>query len=52
VEKTSTTSYYDKDDLPIVGEGDLSYEYWKKSHYNFSNESIIVFEIFKLIKKL
>lgn len=42
----------------LEGEGNLSLEYWKKTHYDFfksinhsfNDESKIVFEIFELIK--
>jgi len=96
--KKATTSNYDKEDLPIIGEetiicfnngkeacivrtmdykvmkfnemteelamlegeGDLSLEYWKKIHYNFlksnnssfNEETLIVFEIFEVTKRL
>lgn len=40
----------------LEGEGDLSLEYWKNTHYNFfksynskfNNEILIVFEIFEV----
>ena len=42
----------------LEGEGDLTLDYWKDSHYNFfksinpnfNEDSKIVFEIFKLVK--
>lgn len=95
--KTATTSSFDEDDMPVIGEetiicfdngkeacvvktldykvmrfcemtedlaklegeGDLSLKYWKDVHYhffksnnyNFNDETLIVFEIFKVIKK-
>ena len=44
----------------LEGEGDLSLEYWRKTHYdffksynsNFNDETLIVFEIFEVIKKM
>ena len=44
----------------LEGEGDLSLEYWRKNHYdffksynsNFNDETLIVFEIFEVIKKM
>lgn len=96
--KTATTSIYNENDLPIIGEetiivfddgkdacvvkttdyrvmkfnemteelaklegeGDLSLKHWNKIHYNFlkhynsnfNNESLIIFEIFELTKRL
>ena len=43
----------------LEGEGDLSLDYWKKNHesffksynFNFTNETLIVFEIFEVTKK-
>ena len=44
----------------LEGEGDLSLDYWKKVHYDFfksidrsfNEESKIVFEVFKVVKKI
>lgn len=43
----------------MEGEGDLSLDYWKKVHYkyfkdlnnDFNEESLIIFEMFRVIKK-
>ena len=43
----------------LEGEGDLSLDYWRKSHescfksynFNFNDETLIVFEMFEVIKK-
>lgn len=43
----------------LEGEGDLSLDYWKKTHenffkyynYNFNDETLIIFEIFEIIEK-